>query len=51
MVTVYELALAASINLENALAGFDPTLNVCLALVALTDIAERMSRSRIRCTR
>jgi hypothetical protein len=40
MLTTHELALAASINLENALMGFAPSENIALALGALNEIAE-----------
>jgi hypothetical protein len=43
MATTHELALAASINLENALMGFDGWNNIALAMDALQEIAHAAS--------
>ena len=41
MATVHELAVAASINLENAAKDFNVMANLGLVLSALEEIAER----------
>jgi hypothetical protein len=42
MITTHELALAASINLENAMNGYDVPNNAWMVHLALEEIAGRL---------